>query len=195
VTEVNAGVMTVDPAVSRDGLELLVLREPGSQLWVARRTLPTAPFAAPVPVPGVPSNVRGPFLFDDLTLYLCIADDLAVFTRPTRNAPFAPQRTLTELTVPGKDNCWPTVARDGLEIFFESNRSGRSLIYTSRRRAQTDAFAAPQVVTELDRGGLSEAGDPELSADGRTLIFSFHAVTMGVRGDADLWSATRTCLP
>jgi hypothetical protein len=196
LSQVNAaGVPFDDPALSPDGLELLIAQTGIQRLWQTRRTLPSDPFPPPTTVQGLPTNTRGPYLFGTLTLYACVGNDMTLFTRATTSTAFVQQRVLTELNFAGATSCWPTLSRDGLEIFFESNRSGRSLLYRSQRPTLSDPFTAPLPVLELNPGGTLEVGDPELSFDGTTLLFGSNAPGAGMVGQFDIWSATRSCLP
>jgi hypothetical protein len=123
-----------------------------------------------------------------------------------------------ELSSPARDR-HPTLRRDGLEIFFMSNRSG-SLpnalgqpsfdIWTSTRASTSHAWSEPvnvdsdafgQVVPNINTG--RHDGRPSLSFDGTTLYF-MSAQRPGNQGAAcllvppsaackfDIWMATRS---
>jgi Tol biopolymer transport system component len=97
-----------------------------------------------------------------------------------------------ELDSSGQDG-YPTLSSDGLEIFFGSTRVGGSaLIHRATRPSAADPFDAPAPVPELMPPAGGQTGDPELSADGRTIYFARDAP--GEPGAGDLWAATRDCL-
>ncbi len=82
----------------------------------------------------------------------------------------------------------PTISRDGLEIFFMSNRAGGlSHIWTATRESTTSAWSTPTEVTSLKSAGSDQY--PYLSSDGQTLYFGRSA---GVGAPGDLYVATRT---
>jgi hypothetical protein len=100
---------------------------------------------------------------------------------------------LAEICSP-QDEYAPALSTDGLEIFFASNRPGGKGgfdVYTSRRPALDQPFAPPTVVTEVN-SALDDVG-PRISSDGTTLYLNYDSITAG-GGDADMWTATRSCL-
>jgi WD40 repeat protein len=118
--------------------------------------------------------------------------DLFEATRPARGAAFGQPVELAALDT-DVDDFSPTLSADGLEIFFASRRAGGpggADVYTARRPALDEPFAAPVLVPEL-----SSARDDvglRLAADGTTLFFDYDALTMG-GANADLWTAVRSC--
>lgn len=107
-------------------------------------------------------------------------DQLWTFTRASPADPWGQAIHATELE-PGAA---PSLREDGLEIFFESDRDGGLLqIYRATRTSLTAPWSAPELV---DLGGLAPAGDPDISADGRTLIFVASPVV-----EFDIYIATR----
>jgi hypothetical protein len=67
----------------------------------------------------------------------------------------------------------PFLTQDCLTIYFASNRSGASLIYTSHRDAVTDPWPKPAPVLDFPIAGTSDGQeDPWLSPDGRTFAFA-----------------------
>lgn len=88
----------------------------------------------------------------------------------------------------------PNVRRDGLEIFFDSNRPGGFGdldLWTSTRASTSDLWSAP---TNLGSGVNSAVNDlrPTLSWDGQTLYFG--SVRSGGEGSQDLYVTTRAKL-
>ena len=197
LTTLNSDDPDTDPCVSEDGLEILYAR--GADIYRATRAARVDAFSAPTVVAGLAQAgaavTAGPFLAGDgLTLYyhLCVVDsdanvcDLALATRTAPGAPFTFVRKLDEVNDPDYADAWPTVSADGLELFFEGSRPGFGLGIFRATRASTSApFGPPVQVAEL-----GAAGDPDLSPDGRTLVFSARSA-----GNQDIYVATRACLP
>lgn len=85
----------------------------------------------------------------------------------------------------------PNVRRDGLEVFFDSNRSGTLGgldLWTSTRASTSDPWETP---TNLGPDVNSSANDlrPSLSWDGTTLYFG--SLRVGGEGSSDLYVTTR----
>jgi len=94
-----------------------------------------------------------------------------------------------------QDDHRPNLRRDGLEIFFDSNRPGGIGgldLWTSVRATTADPWPTP---TNLGSGINSSANDlrASLSWDGTTLYFG--SFRLGGEGSQDLYYATRTPLP
>jgi Tol biopolymer transport system component len=90
-----------------------------------------------------------------------------------------------------QDDFRPNVRRDGLEIFFDSNRPGGSGgldIWTSTRATTTDPWSAP---TNLGSSVNSDVNDlrASLSWDGTTLYFG--SLRAGGEGSQDIYIITR----
>lgn len=83
---------------------------------------------------------------------------------------------------------------DGLEMYFDSNRSGGSWdtfdIYVSRRATTDDAWGTPEKLgPPLNTGSVYDAGG-FISTDGLSLYFA-SANRAGGYGVLDIWVATR----
>jgi hypothetical protein len=77
----------------------------------------------------------------------------------------------------------PFVTPDCLTLYFASNVSGATVIYTSQRRAPTEAWERPTEVREFAiEGSIDNEEDPWLSPDGRTFAFA---------GAKDIYLSTR----
>jgi Tol biopolymer transport system component len=90
-----------------------------------------------------------------------------------------------------QDDFRPNLRRDGLEIFFDSNRPGGIGgldLWTSTRESTSDAWSTP---TNLGGGVNSSVNDlrASLSWDGTTLYFG--SVRSGGEGSQDLYVITR----
>src|SRR5262249_6398405 len=150
---------------------------------LASRSDPAAMFGAPVLL----SNVSRPSVYDaspwisgdGLRLVFASMNGplsmTALFeaTRPDRTVMFGAPVLLAPLDLDSSNEDTPTLSPDGLEIFFTSDRpggTGQFDVYTSRRPALDQPFAAPQEVKVLD-SALDEAG-LRLSHDGATLYYN-----------------------
>jgi Tol biopolymer transport system component len=79
------------------------------------------------------------------------------------------------------------LTQDCLTIYFGSDRTGMSVIYTSHRSAITSAWPGPTPVIDfVIPGGNGAQEDPWLSADGHTFAFASNA-----DGDRDIFISTR----
>ncbi len=85
----------------------------------------------------------------------------------------------------------PTIRRDGLEIFFVSERPGGVSavdVWVSTRASTSDEWSTPVNLGEPFNGTGNDAG-PALSLDGKSLYF--HSFRPGTVGGFDLWVVTR----
>jgi WD40 repeat protein len=106
---------------------------------------------------------------------------------------FGPATLLPELSGPQADS-YPSVFRNGLEIFFASDRIGTvggNDLWVSVRQNIFDPWSAP-----VDLGstvnGLSNDQAPAISSDGETLFFA--SDRPGGHGGIDIYMTTRTKL-
>src|SRR6185436_3037187 len=91
-------------------------------------------------------------------------------------------KPIVELNSPDNDT-GPFLTPDCLTIYFASNRSGATRIYTSQRRAVTETGDGPTVVRDFAiAGSIDNEEDPWLSPDGRTFAFA---------GAKDIYLSTR----
>jgi len=97
---------------------------------------------------------------------------------------------IAELSGPTTENR-PTIRRDGLEIFFYSDRPGglgSTDLWTSTRATVDAPWSPPVDLGETVNSSASEQ-HPYLSADGRTLVYA--TTRTGGSGAFDLWVTTR----
>lgn len=97
---------------------------------------------------------------------------------------------VSELSLPGIPDGFPTVRADGREIFFNSGRGGAFDLWVSTRRSVHDAWSTPVNVGPPVNTSFAEF-QPNLSFDGRTLLF-IAGGARGGRGRFDIWMSTRT---
>jgi len=105
---------------------------------------------------------------------------------------FGAPTLVTELSSTANENR-PSIRHDGLEIFFQSNRTGSSGgdLWTATRDSTLDAWSTP-----VNLGSTVNSASVEqnayLSSDGKTLLFS--SDRPGGSGGLDLHITTRTKL-
>jgi len=100
---------------------------------------------------------------------------------------------IAELSYPNAPDGFPSVRRDGKEIFFSSGRPGgvsQFDLWTSTRPSVHDSWSAP---VNLGPPVNTQFGEfqPDLSFDGRTLLFMVGPARGGL-GGFDIWMSTRT---
>lgn len=181
--------------IAGDGLTLYFSddRTGATRLYVATRATVEQPFESPTLVPGLEMREGwGPELSEDgrEIFFGWFVSELDVYraTRTTTSEAFGTPTLVAELNTDASDG-FVDVHPGGLEIFFESNRSGVNVVYSARRTAIGATFSMPTEVTEL--ASTANTGDAELSRDGTTVVFSSQRA--GGMGAYDVWIATRTC--
>lgn len=162
--ELNTAASESAPTLSDDGLELFFNRE--GDILRATRGAPTARFGAAT------LFISGAFGADlgnedrDL-VYTVRGNGRTTFLIRSRSKPglndFAAPRSLDELAPPPGAG-WPSLSRDGLELYFEA---GQDLPPSFAHRASRDApFSTPVPLSEL-----GNASDPDVSPDGQLLLY------------------------
>lgn len=167
-------------------------------LWQATRAVRTAPFLPAAVVLGDATGFTSPsnpdVSPDGHTVYFTArtqpADqaDLYEATRTTASGAFVPVRELAELDTASAELS-PAISRDGLELVFASDRTGKYALYRTTRAAIGDVWAPPTIIVELDTA--EDELDPDVSGDGATLWFASNVNAAGIY---ELYVATRTCL-
>jgi len=211
---VNTAFDEGNPAFSRDGhLLFFQSKRPGGlggiDLWVSRREHTHDDFDWQPAVnlgPGVNSAAddNGPSYFENEEegppqLYFgssrtggpAPAD--IYLSEQMADGTFGPAVLVTELSSPLNENR-PSIRRDGLEIFFQSNRIG-SLglgdLWVATRESTLDAWSTPVNLGNTINTVFIEQ-NAYLSSDGKTLFFS--SDHPGGSGGLDLYVSTRTKL-
>ena len=100
---------------------------------------------------------------------------------------FAEPRVIEALSDPDANDDDPTVTGDLLELFFNSNRTGNSQLFVSRRDSVDLPWGGPQPIPELNSDDNETA--PEVSADGLAIYFSSNRP--GGKGGQDIYIARR----
>lgn len=193
VAELDSPEDDRDPEISDDDLTIYwaSTRQGNETLFYATRTATTSPFVVQgvLPISGETAaiNMTPAVSPDELTLlYGRGGVDLAIATRADRTSDFAFDRLVSEVNVAQTDIA-PALSDDGLELFFDSYRTGPDVIYRALRTSTSEPFSAPTALLELAPGGL-DTGSPELSGDGRRLYFDHYDGT-----SIDIYVATRDC--
>ena len=106
---------------------------------------------------------------------------------------FGPAVLVTELSSPMAENA-PSIRRDGLEIFFHSNRTGSiglNDLWVATRESTHDAWSTPVNLGATINTAFADQ-QPYLSSDNTTLFFA--SDRPGGFGGQDLYMITRTKL-
>jgi Tol biopolymer transport system component len=211
---INTAAVESTPTLSRDGRFLYFASgRPGGvqgsiDIWVSERSDPRddGSWQAPVNLgPAINSGAAdlGPTFFVDpetarLTMYF-------YSTRPggpgrrdiyrstvDEQGNFVPAVLVSELSTPHEDE-QPSIRRDGLEIFFASNRPGSlsstaTDIWVATRASTSDPWSQPVTLGQVINTDKLEAR-PFLSLDGRSLYFFSDG--RGGSGGTDLFVSTR----
>jgi Tol biopolymer transport system component len=156
-----------DPTLSEDG-NTLYWERGGAIVSATRNSDGT--WTAASAVPGLAGYGSPDFARHDLVLVVASLGanpNLYELQRATTSSPWSAPQLIAELATPSVERA-PTMRDDGLELYFESNRSGTAAIYQAQRQ---DVGQAWQLVGKANLGATGPTSDPELSSDGGTLLF------------------------
>jgi Tol biopolymer transport system component len=189
---VNSPANESSPSISADGLELYFGsdREGGfgnSDIWVSTRASVDDDWSAPVNLGAVvntDSAESTPSISDDgLTLYFSdwIAPrpggqgsvDLWVTTRASKSDPWTTPVNLGPTVNSSGFDVTPEISSDGLELYFESDRSGSygfDDLYVCTRATTNDPWGEAQNLGSTINGELWEHC-PTISYDGLILFY------------------------
>jgi hypothetical protein len=103
--------------------------------------------------------------------------------------PFSTPRLIEPLSDPAANEDDPTVTGDQLELFFNSNRSGNSNLWVSRRDSIDQPWGDPEPVMGTGINTSSNETAPEISTDGLRLYFSSNRD--GGKGAQDIYVTRR----
>ena len=202
---VNTSLNETAVYTSADDLKLAFYRGDAFESWLSTRATRDAAWGDPVNYgPWTDSllnempmgNVLSYDTADGLETYLENSgehggSDLYVYKRETNSEPWGPGENLGPVVNSASDDWWPSVSRDGLELYFTSNRpngSGSNDLWVTKRAARDALWTEPE---NLGPEVNSEAHDsrPCLSADG--LMLFFDSLRSGGYGKGDLYITRR----
>ncbi|MFB0553338.1 MAG: hypothetical protein ACETWQ_08490 [Phycisphaerae bacterium] len=204
---VNSSSRDREPSISADSLSLYFSSDrPGGygnlDLWVIMRATTSDPWEEPMnmgPTMNTPSNDAHPSIsLDGLTLFFASnrpggygERDLWVTTRSATSEPWSEPVNLGPTVNSSSDEVGPSISADGLELFFQSGRSGGQGdwdIWVTTRTTTSDPWTEP---VNLGPGLNSPYldGVPDVSADG--LILFFRSQKPGTYGSSDIWFSKR----
>jgi hypothetical protein len=190
---------------------------PGGQgntdLWVLRRATSDSAWTAPEnlgpAVNGPGNDLLSSLSADGRTLYFCsdrpygddTRYDLFLTTRATKTAPWGPAVNLGATINSPTTDAAPWISRDGLELYFESYRSGGSGladIYVAKRTRTDAPWGDPVNLGTVVNSAYNEQY-LSLSSDGLVLLFADADYTLstlrsGGYGASDLWMTKRANL-
>lgn len=198
------------PALSPDGHLLFFSGsraggEGGEDIWVSRRANSKDDLSWGPPVnlgAGVntAANENGPAYFrasggETANLYFSRGGDIYQARVTRQGEALGPAVPVAELNDPTANDAEPAVRADGREVFFWSTRPGLGLadIWVATRRSVHDPWSTPQNLGPPVNTRFGEL-TPDVSRDGRTLIFSATATRGSSLGLQDFWMSTRTRL-
>ena len=115
-----------------------------------------------------------------------------IYRSESHGGAFGPAVLITELSSASAADGQPNLRRDGLEIFFFSNRAGNNDIYAATRASTADPWSTPVNLGTAVNSPASETR-PSLSWDGTTLYFGSDRA--GGEGAADHYVTTRPAHP
>ncbi len=213
-TPINLGPQINSPnsdftgCVSADGLSLYFAsnRDPGGyqdfDLWIATRSTIHEDWGTAIHM-GDTLNSRenewSPSLSaDGLELYYAKGPwgntDIVVSRRNGLTEPWGPPENLGSMI---NSNVWdgtPSITEDGLELYFDSTRSGSPDLYVSTRATPSDPWGpainlGPNVNSTHGNSLYGDQG-PNISPDGLTLFFS-SARPPGSASNTNIWMTTR----
>jgi hypothetical protein len=141
--------------------------------------------ASPFPLP---ERAEGPTLYFSSTR----AGTADIYRSELHSGVFGPAEAITELNT-GAAEGQPNLRRDGLEIFFFSNRTGAqgNDIYSASRESTSAPWSTPINLGPNVNSAGSETR-PSLSWDGTSLYFGSNR--SGGEGDSDHYVTTRESL-
>ena len=180
-------------------------------LWVLKRASVDDDWGPPQNLGPAVNSSKNEFFAsistDGLTLYFdsdqpygdAINLNIYMATRATKNDPWGPAVKMgPEINGAGNVSEVPWISPDGLELYFDSWRSGSLDLYVARRATVNDPWGNAVNLGPVVNSPYDEEW-PSLSPDGLLLLFSGMWVTSstprpGGYGSSDLWMARRASL-
>lgn len=199
---VNTAADELCPTAHRNGKDFLFVRAGGTcggQDLFATRLHATRGWASPWNL-GCTVNSAGneasPSLFDD-ALYFSSTRAGGMGGSDIYVSMFDGESFGAPSPVPGvntaADDSRPNLRRDGLELFFDSNRTGAGAqggidLWTATRGSSSEAWSVPVNLGPAVNSGANDLR-PSLSWDGTTLYFG--STRVGGEGSQDIYVTTR----
>ena len=162
-----------DPSLSADGLTVYFSRN-GNTLQASGGAITAVPEL--VGVTGADFSRPA-----DTALVAASAGAVIEYTRPGAATPWTEVGRVDQMGVDAS----PTMRSDGHEAIFEGERNGKRALFVAIRFFRDEPW---QSIVPLSIYGMDDAnvGDPELSADGLTLLF-----VSDVGGNYDVYAMSR----
>ena len=208
---VNSSSRDREPSISADSLSLYFSSDrPGGHgnydIWITERQttrqMTELVWGTPInlgPPINTPSNDAHPSIsLDGLTLFFSSdrpggygERDLWVTTRSATSEPWSEPVNLGPTVNSSAEDRGPSISADGLELFFQSNRSGGQGdqdTWVTTRTTTSDPWSEPVNLGPGLNGPASD-GVPDISADG--LMLFFRSYGEGTYGLGDIWFSRR----
>ena len=200
VPNINTEFLDKGPSLSANGLELYFhsMRPnaaglPLSNIWFSKRSTIGESWSVPVmldpPVNSLWSESSPCLSADGLELYFTDGwvptgpppnpggyggGDLWVSRRTSKEDPWSDPENLGPTVNSEFCEDFPSIAADGLSLYFASNRSGgfgRTDIWVTKRQTKNDPWSTPVLLSNHINTNSYEAS-PNISPDGLSLFFS-----------------------
>jgi hypothetical protein len=122
-------------------------------------------------------------------------EDIIVSTRNSPSEPWGAPENLGTMINSSATDSGPSLTADGLELYFDSSRSGRQELYMSTRATVSDpwgqAINLSSTVNSTYGDDLWGDGGPSISPDGLTLLFN-SARPPGDTYEQNIWMTRRS---
>jgi Tol biopolymer transport system component len=206
---VNSQSGDYDCHIASDGLSLIFTsqRSPGggwsTNLWMTSRATEHDDWGPAQSLGDVINSEKiqkSPWLSaDGLELYYAQGierqENIVVSRRNTPSEPWGiPENLGAMINSPATDS-GPSLTADGLELYFDSSRSGRQELYVSTRATVYEPWGQAMnlgpTVNSTYGDGLWGDGGPSISPDGLTLLFN-SARPPGATYEQNLWMTRRS---
>jgi hypothetical protein len=171
---INTGDREEGPSLSADGLTLYFMNNTSAvQLWRATRATTADAFANAELVPGGPFGEQSDpsISTDGLDLYHgSTFGDLYVSSRGSTSASFGAPALLPTPIASSQWQEGPSISADSTALYWSQvDANGLFVVLVATRPDRASPFGPASLVTEVQTG---QAWNPEISADGTTLLFS-----------------------
>lgn len=174
VVELSTAAGETSGHLTRDGLSFYFSRS--GEIFRATRPTTVSAFGSPVldAALSTPGNDVNPALAPDgltasVTREITVGDrDLYLYTRTSTTSSWSAGVLIAALQTPVTDS-GAEFTSDPLELYFHSDRTAATDIYTASRPSIGAPFDSPVLVAELSTA--AQESDPSVTADRRTIVF------------------------